>query len=188
MSKPKKSDLIKTFVESLTEDQKYQITTALGRSMTNSTLTTLFTKAFKKTISIASRKGKARNCQKAVCELISAFTGIPWGKDLEIVSREMGQSGVDIRMSERVLKLFPYSVECKNVGNISIKDTILQAQKNLLPDTDWIVFYQQTGQHVEDKLGMVAIVDADHFFELLNLSVKGPVPEVRSKLLLRKPE
>ena len=174
MSKAKKKDLIRDFIFTITSTQLELIQELLGRSVTLNSLTILFTKTFKKTISIASRKGKARNCQKEVCKLISAFTGVPWGKDSEIVSREMGQSGVDVRMSERVLKLFPYSVECKDVGSINIKDTILQAKKNQLPNTNWLVFYQQTGQHSDDKLSMVAIVDANHFFELLTATKPKP--------------
>lgn len=183
MAKPKKSDLIKQFVESLSAAQQLQIEEIIGRETTTRTLITLFTKAFKKTISVASRKGKSRGCQQAICEFISNFTMTPWGKDKEIASREMGQSGTDVRLSERVLRLFPYSVECKDSGQWSVKDAITQAKKNLIPGTNWVVFHRQTGQNKEDRVDMVAIIDAEHFFWLLD---EQKTLRSRQKLLRRR--
>ena len=183
MPKPKKKDLITELVEKLNSEQLQIIQTLLNRIPTKKSLIALFTKAFKKTISVASRKGKARGCQQEVCKMISEFTMTPWGKDLEITSREMGQSGVDVRLSQRLLKLFPYSVECKDAGQWNIKDAIKQAQKNILAGTNWVVFHRQTGQNAEDRMDMVAMIDANHFFELLE---EMKVLKTRQKLLRRR--
>ena len=67
----------------------------------------------KKRIKISSAKAKGRNLQKWVCGKISKLLNIPWGKDELIASREMGQSGTDVRLIGEALEKFPYSVECK---------------------------------------------------------------------------
>ena len=64
-------------------------------------------------ISIASAKAKGRRLQQFICTKISDLLNIPWGKDELIASREMGQSGTDIRLIGTAKKRFPYSVECK---------------------------------------------------------------------------
>lgn len=167
MTKETKADKIKRFVEFLSPGQHVQIQNIVGRTVTSKTLTALFTKCFKKTLAISSRKGKGRNCQKWVAQMISIFTGVAWGKDTEIVSREMGQSGADVRMSERIQNLFPYGIECKDDASWNIKKAIQQAKANTKPDTDWIVFHRQTDRNAEEQVEMVAIIDAVHFFELL---------------------
>ena len=52
----------------------------------------------KKPISIASRKAKARKCQQWAAKKISDLIGLPWGSEEQIARREMGQSGVDVRL------------------------------------------------------------------------------------------
>jgi hypothetical protein len=183
MAKPKKSDLIKQFVNSITPAQVVKIQQITGRTTNTNSLIRLFTKTFKKTISVASRKGKSRGCQQEIAKMISDFTKTPWGKDTEIASREMGQSGTDVRLSERVLKLFPYSVECKDAGQWNVKDAIEQATKNLIPGTNWVVFHRQTGRNKEDRMDMVAIIDAKHFFQLLE---EQKTLRTRQKLLRRR--
>jgi len=100
--------------------------------------------AKKKGISIAARKAKARRLQKWVAEQISISTGFPWGKDQPIESRPMGQSGIDVRLSEEVIKIFPFSVECKAVENLAVQEWIRQSQVNQLSKTNWILFFRQS--------------------------------------------
>jgi len=182
MAKPTKKELVMSFVDLLNPRQQEILQELLNRVPTRNSLITLFTKAFKRTISVASRKGKSRGCQQEVCQMISDFTGVPWGKDLEIASREMGQSGTDVRLSEAVLRMFPYSVECKDSGQWSVKDAINQAQGNLIPGTNWVVFHRQTGRNEEDRMDMVAIIDVKHFFTLLE---ENKILKTRQKLLRR---
>lgn len=176
MEKETKADKIKRFVAGLDPTQQEQIQDIVGRTVTSKTLTTLFTKCFKKTLAISSRKGKGRNCQKWVAERISNLLNIPQGKDEEIQSREMGQSGADVRMSARVLNLFSYGIECKDDASWNIKKAIQQAIANTKPGMNWVVFHRQTDRDSDERIGMVAIINAIHFFELLQIikQLKNP--------------
>ncbi len=124
----------------------------------------------KKPISIASRKAKARTLQKWVAEQISILVNLPLEKDGEIVSREMGQSGVDVRLSREALKLFPYSVECKNTETWALPAAIKQAKDNQLPDTNWLLFLKKN-RHEE-----IVVLDAKVFFGLLKRLEKNNEP------------
>lgn len=115
----------------------------------------------KKRISVASAKDKGRRLQKWSCEQIANLTGFEWGHDCPIESRPMGQNGVDVRMEKRVLKMFPYSIECKAQENWSIPAWIEQAKDNLLPDTDWLLIVRKSRKEP------IAIMDAEVFFKLL---------------------
>ena len=124
----------------------------------------------KKSISISSRKGKARRLQKWIAEKVSNLLNIPWGPDELIASREMGQSGVDIRLVGDALKLFPWSVEAKNQERFSVPDWIEQAKSNKIEGTEWLLIVSKNHY---DKL---AILDAEVFFKLLEKidgNVKG---------------
>lgn len=161
--KIKKSDLIGQLLEAL-DDRHWDLFSQLvGRKLDRAqTSRANFLKGkFKKTIGISSRKGKGRGLQKFVAEEISKLTGIPCGKDEEITSREMGQCGTDIRLSKRVLRLFPFSVECKNCESWSLPAWISQAKRNQLPDTDWLLVITKNG-HEE-----IVIIDAKVFFSIL---------------------
>ena len=118
-------------------------------------------KSSKKRISIASGKAKGRELQKWMCQKISDYTGYPWGKDQPIESRPMGQSGVDVRLSPEVLKLFPMSVECKRQENWAVPSWIEQAKTNQLRSTYWFLVMRRNR---EDP---VVAIDGNAFFELL---------------------
>jgi len=122
----------------------------------------------KKSISISSRKGKARRLQKWIAEKVSNLLNIPWGPDELIASREMGQSGVDIRLVGDALKLFPWSVEAKNQERFSVPDWIEQAKSNKIEGTEWLLIVSKNHY---DKL---AILDAEVFFKLLE-KIEGNV-------------
>jgi hypothetical protein len=151
-------ELYKTF----TEKQWQLIEQIRGiPSKTETNRKNLLSKVFKKTIKISSRKGKSRDLQNWVSAQISELTGIAWGKDEEIASREMGQSGVDNRLSKRVLAMFPFSTECKNQEVWSLPMFIKQAKQNVLPNTNWIVFLKKSGYEE------IAVLDALLFFKIL---------------------
>jgi hypothetical protein len=116
----------------------------------------------KKRISVASAKDKGRRLQKWVCNQISILTGFDWGHDCPIESRAMGQNGVDVRLEAKVLKEFPYSVECKAQENWSIHAWIEQAQTNTIPGTDWLLIAKKS------RKDPIVIMDAKVFFQLLN--------------------
>lgn len=115
----------------------------------------------KKRIKSSSAKAKARVLQQWACQMISDLLGIPWGKDELIASREMGQSGTDVRLIGAALKEFPYSVECKNQETWSVSSWIKQTQSNQAPGTDWLLIMKKN--HTDP----VVVMDAKKFFELL---------------------
>lgn len=111
-------------------------------------------------ISIASRKAKGRNLQQWVAKKISEITGLSWGKDEMIASREMAQSGTDIRLIGKAKELFPFSVECKYQESWSVPAWIQQAKDNWIKGTDWLLFIRKN-RHEE-----IVIMDAEAFFKI----------------------
>jgi hypothetical protein len=112
-------------------------------------------------ITHAAAKDKGRRLQKWACRKISELTGIPWGKDCRIESRPMGQSGTDVRMDAGVLRLFPFSVECKAQESWSIHQWIEQARNNKQEKTDWLLIAKR------NRKKPVVVMDGDAFFKLL---------------------
>lgn len=114
----------------------------------------------KKPISIASRKAKGRGLQKWVAQRISDITGIPCGKDEDIESRPMGQSGTDVVLRSKAKTLCPWSIECKFQENWSIPAWVQQAKDNWKKGTDWLLFIRKS-RHEE-----LVIMDAEAFFKI----------------------
>lgn len=115
----------------------------------------------KKRIKTSSAKAKGRDLQKWVCKKISELTGQEWGKDCEIESRPMGQSGVDVRLGPSVRHLFPFSVECKRQENWSVPSWIEQAKSNCASHHDWLLFMRR------NRTEPIVAMDAEAFFRLL---------------------
>ena len=115
----------------------------------------------KKRISVQSAKAKGRNAQKWVAKKISELLNLPCGKDCLIASREMGQSGVDIRLVGEAFDRFRYDIEVKNQEKWSVLSWIDQAKSNQKEGRDWLLF--MTKNHRPYFVTM----DADHFFELM---------------------
>ncbi len=116
--------------------------------------------AKKKSISIASRKAKARRIQQWGCQKVSDILGIPWGKDELIRSREMGQSGIDVVLIGLAQELFPFSVECKNAESWDLPGHIRQAKANQKKDTDWMLMLKKNN-HEE-----IIVMDGESFFKM----------------------
>ena len=76
-----------------------------------------------------SCKAKGRRLQQEVVRLLSEITGIPGGKDKDIDSRPMSQSGPDIILRGKAKELLPFSIECKNCESLNIYKAIEQAEK-----------------------------------------------------------
>ncbi len=112
----------------------------------------------KKPISVASRKAKGRKLQQWVCQKISDLTGIPWGKDELIGSREMGQSGVDVKLIGIAKDQFPYSIECKWQESWKVPEWIKQAQANQKKGTEWLLVLRRKNEKE------VVVMDAEVFF------------------------
>ena len=119
----------------------------------------------KKRIQVSSAKNKGRALQQWVCGKIATLTGKDTGKDCPIESRPMGQCGCDVRMEQAILRLFPFSVECKAQETWSVLAWVEQAKKNLLPKTSWILFARKSRMNPH----ALAVLDADVFFKIISL-------------------
>ena len=108
----------------------------------------------------SSAKAKGRGFQNWVAEKISSILGIPCGKDCLIQGREMGQSGVDVKLIGEARKLYPFSIECKKTEKWNLPAAIQQAIDNQLPETTWQVFITKNRFH------KVVIMDADEWFKV----------------------
>jgi len=93
----------------------------------------------KKRISVAAAKSKGRRLQQKTAKAISELLEIPYGKDELIASREMGQSGTDVRLIGEARKKFPYSIECKQCEKWSVFSWVDQAKSNQETNTDWLL-------------------------------------------------
>lgn len=117
----------------------------------------------KKRITTASAKDKGRRLQKWVMEKISELTGYPCGKDELIASREMGQTGTDIRLIGPAKEKFPFAVECKYQERWALPEWIQQAKANTSEDLpDWLLFIKK------NRSDPIVVMDADLFFRLLS--------------------
>lgn len=114
----------------------------------------------KKPISVSSRKAKARELQKLVASRISEITGIPCGKDELIESREMGQSGTDIKLIGEAKIKFPFAVECKRQEKLNLHESVKQAKANQEKGTDWLVISKRNNEDT------IVSMDLDAFFRL----------------------
>ena len=118
-------------------------------------------------ITVKSRKQKARKLQNLVAKNISKLLNIPWGKDKDIQGREMGQIGTDVKLYGKALELFPFSVEAKWQENWSVHGWIDQAKENLIDGTDWLLCCKRNR---EDP---IIIIDAEVFFKIYKYALKG---------------
>ena len=79
-------------------------------------------------ISISSRKAKSRNLQnKIVEELLKKF---PQFDSNDIKPAIMGESGIDVKLSNPARKEFPFAVEAKNQESLSIWAALEQCETN----------------------------------------------------------
>jgi len=75
-----------------------------------------------------SRKAKARTLQNAIAEDIRAAYPVLDGTDVHPAI--MGQSGIDILMSNHARQFFPFAIECKNQEALNVWDGLQQAEAN----------------------------------------------------------
>ena len=121
----------------------------------------------KRKITIQSGKAKGRKLQQWVCQKLSDISGIPWGPDELIRSREMGQAGTDVVLIGEALEIFPWSIETKWQESWSIPSWIIQTKNNKKEEVDWLLFCKKN--HHEEIVIMDAQYFLDLYYELLDL-------------------
>ncbi len=173
MAKLKKEDLVALLVSSMTDEQWNLIALLRGQPVPSTVKKkeNFLNGLFHKTISRDHAKSKSRNLQQWACKKISEFSEIPWGKDEEIASREMGQSGPDVRMSPNARKIFPFTLECKSGNQWNLPASIKQCQANLYPDTRWMVVLDRPDPKPDNRIPPVVVVDGELFFEIWSESL-----------------
>ena len=72
----------------------------------------------------------------------------------------MGAGGVDVKLSEKAAKEFPFSVECKNVERLQIWNALEQAEANK-EDLDAMVVFKRNRSKV------YCVIEFDKLLELL---------------------
>jgi len=106
-----------------------------------------------------SAKAKGRKLQQAVRDGI--LERFPTLEPDDVRSTGMGQSGEDIQLSPAARKLFPYSVECKNLAKIAVYNYYNQCEGNS-GDYEPLVVIKQ------NRSKPLAIIDLEHFMELID--------------------
>jgi len=113
-----------------------------------------------------SAKAKGRRLQQWVAGKISEITGLPCGKDELIESREMGQSGTDVKLYGVASEMFPFSVESKYCEKWSMFAWIKQAMTNKNKNTDWLLVCKR------NRMKPVVVMDAEVFFDFYEQLIK----------------
>lgn len=104
----------------------------------------------------ASSKAKGRKLQQWVRDVILNL--FPLETD-DVRSTSMGAGGEDVQLSPAARKYVPYQIECKNKARSQIHSYYSQAKEH--------------GEHQPlvivkmDRAETLAIVEAEHFFKLL---------------------
>jgi hypothetical protein len=73
----------------------------------------------------------------------------------------MGQSGVDIKLSNYAKQLFPYSVEAKNQEKINVWSSIQQAEDNCQPNTTPLMIFKR------NRSKTYVVLDIDDFMKIV---------------------
>lgn len=81
----------------------------------------------------------------------------------DVRSTSMGAGGEDVQLSPAARRLFPYSVECKNLAKIAVFNYYEQSQTNCGSYEPLVVIKQNRSKPL-------AVVDLDHFMELVRRS------------------
>jgi hypothetical protein len=105
----------------------------------------------------ASSKDKGRRLQKYVRDLILSL--FPKLETDDVRSTSMGAGGEDVQLSPAARTYVPYQIECKNKGRSQIHTYYAQAKEH--GDHQPLVIVKM------DRAETLAIVEAEHFFKLL---------------------
>jgi hypothetical protein len=111
----------------------------------------------------ASAKQKGRSFQQQTRDLIlSLFLQL---EPDDVKSTSMGAQGEDIQLSPAARKLIPYQIECKAKARAQVYTWYEQAKAH--GDHEPLVVIKQ------DRKKPLVVVDAEHFFKILNKVSSG---------------
>jgi len=107
----------------------------------------------------SSAKAKGRSFQQFIRDCI--YDTFPDLTDGDVRSTSMGAGGEDLQLSPAARASFPYSVECKANKSFAVYKIMEQAQANSPEGSEPLVMIKG------DRRKPLAVVHADHFFQLL---------------------
>lgn len=111
-------------------------------------------------IKAQSAKAKGRRLQQAVRDaILESFKSL---ESDDVRSTSMGAGGEDVLLSPAARKLFPYTIECKNLAKIAVYNYYVQATGH--NDHEPLVVIKQ------DRSKPLAVVDFEHFMDLVRRS------------------
>lgn len=110
-------------------------------------------------IKTQSAKAKGRRLQQYTRDKI--YETFPVLEDGDVRSTSMGAGGEDIQLSPAARRLFPYSVECKAYKSFAIYTVMDQATENTPDGLQPIAIIKG------DRRKPLAVLDAEHFFQLI---------------------
>lgn len=124
---------------------------------------------------VSSRKAKGRNLQNLVRLLI--LKAFPELHPNDVKTAIMGETGVDIHLSEKALQSFPYAVECKNQEASKMlytwfKQAVSNSSLQCRGDSNTAEAHATKSQEPvlfvkKNREKPLVIMDADHFFKLV---------------------
>lgn len=117
-------------------------------------------------IKASSAKAKGRRHQQWVRDKI--YDAFPLLEEGDVRSTSMGAGGEDLQLSPAARKVFPYSVECKAFKSFAIYKVLEQASSNAPKGAEPIAIIKG------DRQRPLAVIDADHFFQLVQANNNGP--------------
>lgn len=110
-------------------------------------------------IKTSSAKAKGRRHQQWVRDKV--YETFPQLEEGDVLSTSMGAGGEDLKLSPAARRLFPYSVECKAFKSFAIYKVLEQAASNAPKGAEPIAIIKG------DRQRPLAVIDAEHFFELV---------------------
>jgi|TARA_R110000744_G_scaffold269901_2_gene383188 hypothetical protein len=116
-------------------------------------------------IKTSSAKAKGRRHQQWVRDKILALFSKALLPD-DVRSTSMGAGGEDVQLSPAARRLFPYSIECKSFKSFAIYKVMDQAADNCPKGAEPIAIIKG------DRMKPLAVMDAEHFFQLVKKGKK----------------
>lgn len=105
----------------------------------------------------SSAKAKGRKLQQWVRDAVLRL--FPQLEPDDVRSTSMGANGEDVLLSPAARRLFPYSIECKNLNKIAVYNYYEQAVSNCPKGSEPLLIIKQ------NRSKPLAVVDAEYFME-----------------------
>jgi len=112
-------------------------------------------------------KAKGRRLQQYIVKEILEI--IPELTDNDVKSTPMGCNGTDVILSEKALKLFPFSIEAKNQERINIWSCIEQTFKNVVDKTIGVLIFSKNHK---GKFACIKLSDFLNLYKELYINKK----------------